>query len=70
MKTIQLLLQFHGEEGTVMANRALEMTEDELRAVTRHLSAIRIADVEDVAVRPMKNLHDTCRDMCRLITCS
>lgn len=67
MKTLLIAINYHGKDEELI-NEAFELTEDELRAITRHLSAIRIADVETRAVVSMKNLHDTCVRMCGQIT--
>lgn len=65
-KEVQLLISYH--RGTdELCNDAFEMSGDDLRAMTRHLSTIRISDVEEQAVVPMKNLHDTGLRMCHEI---
>ncbi len=63
-KTVEILVNYHGESDKVFASR-FEMTEDSLIAMTRHLSSIRLSEVEMMAVLPMKNMHDACRNVCK-----
>lgn len=54
---IQILIQYHGMDDTGH-NVALEMTTDDLRALARYLSTIRIADISLDAIVRMKDLYD------------
>ena len=67
MKTVQIVINYHAEDDSLGFNDAMELTEDELRAVVRHLSSIRIADIEYPAVVPMKDLHDLILRVCKRI---
>ena len=57
MNTIQILIQYHDEED-VHCNEVVEMEVDDLRAVARYLSSIRIVDIPLDAIVPMRNLYD------------
>lgn len=63
MKTVQIQIQYHGEDERAFTG-TLEMTEDSLRAFTRHLSSTRVGDVEEGAVVAVKNLLDECTEIC------
>ncbi len=65
-KAIQIGINYHGKDEEVMSE-CFDLTADELRAVTRHLSSMRISDVEEMAVLPMKNLIDRCTQMCKRV---
>ncbi len=66
MKTLQITINYHGKDEEILME-SFDLDGDQLRALTRHLSTIRIADVENYAVLPMKNLHDTCVRMCHAL---
>lgn len=67
MKTVQIEIKYHGEDEQA-AQVDIVMTEDELRALTRHLSSIRVSDVELGACLAVRELYEACKILCHKIT--
>ncbi len=62
--TVRITVECHNKDDKVFL-RVMACTEDELRAMTRYLSSIRISDLEDANVVPLKDLHDICVCVCK-----